>query len=369
MYPDGLNKVLFVDDDANLLKASQRRLRKLFDVDIAQGGEEGLSAISSRGPYAVIISDLMMPGMDGFEFLNKARQFAPSGIFIMLTGHADLEVSIKALNEGHVFRFLTKPCKMHVLEKAIQAGLEQYDKNSLISRTRQLPADNRYHSKILIVDDDPEVLTVLSATLHATSQFDVLTAENGNVALTILNLLKIDMVIADKEMPDLGGIKLLSSIRQSYPGIYTFLMSWQPTPETEREIKAMGAMGLFEKPLVLADVINTIRSVSHAGPRGQIDGISTAGFLQMIETEEKTCTLQVRAGDLLGLLFFQKGRLIGAETGNLKNEAAAIEIINWRQAAIEIQNIGSKREVGINRPLMHILMEAARLRDETDLNE
>jgi hypothetical protein len=131
----------------------------------------------------------------------------------------------------------------------------------------------------------------------------------------------------------------------------------------------MGVTGCFEKPLVLADVINTIRNASHVSPRGRIDGISTAGFLQMIETEEKTCTLQVRSGDMTGLLFFQKGRLIGAETGNLKNEAAAIKIINWKQAAIEIQNIGSRRELGIERPLMHILMEAARLQDETDLNE
>jgi DNA-binding NtrC family response regulator len=364
-----MNKILFVDDDANLLKASQRRLRKFFDVDIAQDGEEGLRAIYSRGPYAVIISDLMMPGMDGFKFLNRARQSAPESVFIMLTGHANLEVSIKALNEGHVFRFLTKPCKMHVLEKAIQAGMEQYDKNSLISRTRQLPADKRYHSKVLIVDDDPEVLTVLSAALHATSQFDVLTAENGQVALTLLNLLKINMVIADREMPEMSGIELLSTVRQGYPDIYAFLMTWQPTPELECEIEALGAMGCFEKPLVLTDVINTLRSASHAGPRGQVDGISTAGFLQMIETEEKTCTLQIRAGDLLGLLFFQKGCLIGAETGNLKNEAAAIEILTWKQAAIEIQNSGAKREIGIDRPLMYILMEAARLQDEAHRNQ
>ena len=363
-----MNKILFVDDDTNLLKASQRRLRKLFDVDIAQGGEEGLIAISSRGPYAVIVSDLKMPGMDGFEFLGRARQVTPSSVFIMLTGHADLEVSIKALNEGHVFRFLTKPCKMHIMEKAIQAAIEEYDKNSFHSRTHPLPADKRYRSKILIVDDDPEVLTVLSAALHETAQFDVLTAESGQVALTILNLLKIDLIIVDREMPEMSGLALLSSVRQGYPDIVAFLMSWQQTPELEREIDALGVSGRFEKPLVLADVISSIGNVSHADPRGQIDGISTAAFLQMIETEEKTCTLQVRSGDSVGVLFFQKGRLIGAETGDLQNEAAAIEIINWKQTAIEIEKIGAKREIGIDRPLMQILMEAARLQDEADQN-
>jgi DNA-binding NtrC family response regulator len=364
-----MNRVLFVDDDANLLKASQRRMRKFFDVDIAQGGTEGLSAITARGPYAVIISDLKMPGMDGFEFLEKARKIAHQSVFIMLTGHADLGVSIKALNEGQVFRFLTKPCKMHVLEKAIQAGVEQYNKSSSLSPTQHVSAESRYHKNILIVDDDPEVLTVLGSALQMTSQFNVLTAENGQVALVILNLLKIDVVIADNDMPEMNGLALLSSVRQSHPDITAFLMSWKPTSELENEIKALGAAGCFEKPLVLTDVINTLRDAYHVNPRGQIDGISTAGFLQMIEAEEKTCTLQVRSGKLFGLLYFQKGCLIGAETGHLKNEAAAIEIINWKQAAIEIQNISTKREIGITRPLMHILMESARLQDEADLKE
>ncbi|MFH0728810.1 MAG: response regulator [Pseudomonadota bacterium] len=362
-------KVLILDDDVNQLKAVQRQLGKLFEVDIARDGEEGLSAISSRGPYAVIVSELMMRGMDGFEFLETARQASPESVCIMLTGLADLNVSIKALNDGLVFRFLTKPCKMHVLEKAIQAGMEQYGKNGLVSRTPQLPADKRYHTKILIVDDDSEALTVLSAALHATSRFDVLTAESGTVALAIVNLLKIDVVIADRDMPEMNGLALLSSVRRGYPNICAFLMTWQPTPELDEQIKGMGAMGCFEKPLVLTDVISTISGTLHANPHGQVDGISTAGFLQMIETEEKTCTLQVRAGGLLGLLFFNKGRLIGAETGNLKNEAAAIAILSWKQASIEIQHIGTKRDVGIERPLINILMEAARYKDETDLNK
>jgi len=364
-----LNKILFIDDDNMLLKDCRRQLQDLFEIDIAQGSEQGFSAISGRGPYAVIISDLILKGTDGFEFLDRARQVAPKSVFIMLTGHADLEVSMKALNEGQVFRFLTKPCKMHVLEKAIQAGVEQYDKNNLISLTHQLPAAGRYRSNILIVDDDYEVLTVLSAALQASSKFNVLTAESGLVALSILNLLKIDVMIADRQMPEMSGIELLATVRQRYPDIYTFLMSWQLTPVLETEIKVVGAMGCFEKPLDVSEVIGTIGSITAVNPSGQIYGISTAGFLQMIETEEKTCMLQIRLGNLSGRLFFQKGRLIGAETGQLKNEAAAIEIINWKQATIEIINSGAKREIGINQPLMQILMEAARLDDETEPDE
>ena len=364
-----MNKILFVDDDVNLLKASQRRLRKMFDIDIAQGGKEGLTAIAEKGPYAVIISDLMMPGMDGFEFMKSAGNVSPDSVFIMLTGHANLDFSLKALNEGNIFRFLTKPCKMHVLEKAIQAGIEQYDKNNQIAQAFKPAAVDRYRSKILVVDDDPEILSVFSAALNATAQFDVLTAENGQVALNILSLMKIDMVVADREMPEMDGVALLSSIRQSDPDTILFLMTWQPTPDLDQQVSELGLGGFLEKPLDMPLILKTIRKMIYSSPKGQIDGISTAAFLQMIEMDEKTCTLQVRSGERTGLLFFQKGHLIAAETGGLRNETAAYEIINWADAAIEIEHTNRKREPQINRPLIHILMEAARKQDETDMGE
>lgn len=364
-----MSKVLFVDDDMNLLQANQRRLRKTFQVDIAGSGQEGLGAISSRGPYGVIISDLVMPGMDGFEFLEQARLAAPQSVFIMLTGHANLDASINALNMGYIFRFLTKPCKIHVLEKAIQAGLEQYHKNKQLLNSNQTVTEQRFRKKVLVVDNDPEVLSTLSAALQATGQFDVLTAENGQVAMSILNLLKIDIILTDKEMPEMRGLDLLAAAHENFPEIETFLMTWQSPAAISKELKAVDAAGCFEKPIDTGAVINTLKSTMHSMPRGQIDGIGTASFLQMLEMEEKTCTLQVRSGEKLGLLFFQKGRLIGAETEKLTNEAAACAIINWKDAVIEIENIGRKREVGIRRPLMHILMEAARMKDEEDLTE
>ena len=120
------DKVLFVDDDANILNAYTRQLRKQFRIETAQGGEQGLAAVTDQGPYAVIISDLRMPGMDGIQFLSRVREIAPDSVRMMLTGHADLEVTTEAVNEGNIFRFLTKPCNSEVLAKAIAAGIEQY---------------------------------------------------------------------------------------------------------------------------------------------------------------------------------------------------------------------------------------------------
>jgi response regulator RpfG family c-di-GMP phosphodiesterase len=123
MTPD---KILFVDDDQNILAAYQRQLRKQFLIDAALGGVEGLAAIESKGPYAVVVSDLRMPGMDGIAFLTKVKELAPDTVRIMLTGNADTKAAIEAVNEGNIFRFLTKPCLPSDLAQALQAGITHF---------------------------------------------------------------------------------------------------------------------------------------------------------------------------------------------------------------------------------------------------
>ena len=120
------DRILFVDDDSNLLFGFKRRLRKRFSLDTALNGKDGLKMVKDDGPYAVVVSDLHMPGMDGIEFLSTVRALSPDTVRIMLTGNADLSNAIKAVNEGSIFRFLTKPCETELLANVIVSGLEQY---------------------------------------------------------------------------------------------------------------------------------------------------------------------------------------------------------------------------------------------------
>ncbi|HYA40337.1 MAG TPA: HD domain-containing phosphohydrolase [Syntrophobacteraceae bacterium] len=128
-------KILFVDDDPNILAGFQRQLRKTYAVETALGGEQGLEAIAANGPFWVIVSDLRMPGMDGIEFLHRVRQTSPDSVRIMLTGYAELQAAIDAVNEGHIFRFLTKPCDPATLGNALLSGVRQYQ---LICAEREL---------------------------------------------------------------------------------------------------------------------------------------------------------------------------------------------------------------------------------------
>lgn len=119
-------KVLCVDDELNVLEGYKRVLRKDFDIDTADSGRQGVAAVMSGGPYAVIVADMRMPGMDGIEFLSNVKELAPNTIRIMLTGNADQQTAIEAVNEGSIFRFLTKPCPPEDLAKALDAGIDQY---------------------------------------------------------------------------------------------------------------------------------------------------------------------------------------------------------------------------------------------------
>ena len=120
------DRILVVDDEKNVLAAIRRQLRRKFAIETAPGPEEGLAAIRENGPYAVVISDIRMPVMDGIRFLSLVRETAPDTIRMILTGNADLQNAIQAVNEGNIFRFLTKPCSPEVLSSVIRLGIRQY---------------------------------------------------------------------------------------------------------------------------------------------------------------------------------------------------------------------------------------------------
>lgn len=119
-------KVLFVDDEENVLRGFERTLRSQFDIETAIGAARGLAALGERGPFAVVVSDLRMPGMDGIQFLSEVRKRAPDTVRLILSGNADLDAAIASVNEGSIFQFLTKPCPADKLRNALDAALKQY---------------------------------------------------------------------------------------------------------------------------------------------------------------------------------------------------------------------------------------------------
>lgn len=164
------DKVLFVDDEANVLSAITRQLRKKFDVHTGLGGEAALQVLKSEGPFAVVVSDMRMPGMDGVQFLQKVMESYPDSVRIMLTGNADQGTAVNAINSGSIFSFHNKPCPPNELEKAVDAGIRHHH---LIAAERTLLERTLAGSVKLLVD----ILSILdpgafgkSATLQERSR-------------------------------------------------------------------------------------------------------------------------------------------------------------------------------------------------------
>jgi len=128
-------KILLVDDDNNILDGYRRSLSREFVMETAMGGEQALKLAADNGPYAVVVSDMRMPGMDGIQLLSKIKAQSPDTIRVMLTGNADTETAINAINEGSIFRFLNKPCSKEMMAKTLTAALVQY---RLVTAEKQL---------------------------------------------------------------------------------------------------------------------------------------------------------------------------------------------------------------------------------------
>lgn len=133
-------RILLVDDEARVLDGLRRTLRGRYDVDTANSGAEGLAQIAAaEEPYGVVVADMMMPGMNGAEFLTRAHAVSADSVKMILSGQADLTSTISAVNNGNLFRFLTKPCEPAELTRALDAALAQsrlvHSERELLERT------------------------------------------------------------------------------------------------------------------------------------------------------------------------------------------------------------------------------------------
>ena len=134
-------RILAVDDEPNVLSALQRALRRQgYQVSTAEGGAEALAQLAQLQPH-VIISDMRMPGMNGAEFLKASRAHSPHAVRMLLTGYADISSALQAVNEGEVFRYLTKPWNDEQLGAALEEGLERHrlraERDRLLALTAQ----------------------------------------------------------------------------------------------------------------------------------------------------------------------------------------------------------------------------------------
>ena len=119
-------EVLCVDDEPQVLEGLRLHLKQRYEVHLASSGMDALEILRDNKHVAVILSDMRMPVMDGAKFLNAARTVSPDAVRMLLTGYTDMQSAIAAVNEGQIFRFISKPCPPDQLHGAFRAAVAQH---------------------------------------------------------------------------------------------------------------------------------------------------------------------------------------------------------------------------------------------------
>jgi CheY-like chemotaxis protein len=221
--------------------------------------------------------------------------------------------------------------------------------------TSQKP-NSRY---VLIVDDEKPFLLSLSDGLSVYhDDFSVVTALNGKEAVKILETYHVDLVVTDLRMPKMDGFELLAYMTQNFPSIPVIVMTAFGTPEIESKMQTLGTFQYLEKPMDITVLANSIFTGLAAIPANNSkQSINLSTFLHLIEMEHTTGTLRVKSDEKIGYLFFNKGQLLAAHTDNAEGREAALNILSWNDAELDIKFKCEIDHINIDGTLTEILSE------------
>ncbi|MCP4153719.1 MAG: response regulator, partial [bacterium] len=221
---------------------------------------------------------------------------------------------------------------------------------------------------ILLVDDDQDALTRLVETFEVyETDCHVFTAENGEEATAVLQTKHIDCVLTDLRMPKMDGFQLIAYMSRVCSQIPVIVMTGFGTPEIESKIRNMSKVQYMEKPVDFDLLIDLLHKVMRS-ESGFIKGIALPHFLQLLEMENKTCTLSISCELKQGSLYFINGKLINARYGKYEGKEAAFEIVTWeKNVEIAMSDKCHLREKQIQETLGYILLEGFHLKDANQL--
>ncbi len=218
---------------------------------------------------------------------------------------------------------------------------------------------------VLIIDDEKSFLLSLKDGLSKhKNTFQLFTAGNGCEAVDVLSSIAIDLLVTDLQMPEMNGFEVLAWVRRHQPQLPVIVMSAFGTSEIESRLAKTDTLQFLDKPLDLDMLEEAIFNGLNAEEKSFIHGITLATFLQLMKAERKTCTLKVTTSGRSAYLYFRRGELINAELDGLEGMPAALEVVAWDDAEIEMDAICPRQDDVINLPMEHVLMEAFRLKDE-----
>jgi serine/threonine protein kinase len=213
-------RVLFVDDEERILTALKTIFRGRYHVLTAANGQEALDFIA-KFKIPVIVSDQRMPGMQGVELLRRARELSPDSVRILLTGYSDLASIVGSINEGEVYRFISKPWDNQdlqlIISEAVEIGQRMIDRKGSPTQPAQMAA------AIMVLDQRPGVFDALRRLLGSTHE--LVYAPTIDQALMQLEQRQIGVLVADIDGEIENYLILFNLLKQKYPQILVIVLT------------------------------------------------------------------------------------------------------------------------------------------------
>ena len=219
---------------------------------------------------------------------------------------------------------------------------------------------------ILIIEANrDELKTMLDACTAGGIDFNVLSAGDLAQALTILSGDRVDLIVCSTIFPGYAEFAVIDELSIKFPFIPLLAIRPQQAGSSTA-VPVPGASVILETPVASETFLQHVADLVERSSTGIVKGIPVSSFLQMLENDGESCSLIVTCGPATGSLFLHAGRLVGAETGTLSGEEAVYEIVAWEGVHVEIRYFNGRRDDNITKPLISLIMEGLRLKDEEE---
>ena len=298
-------RILFVDDEERILRSLALQFRRHYEVLTESDPLRALQRLREERIH-VLVSDQRMPQMSGAQLLAEAREIAPNTLRILLTGYSDLDAAVEALNNGGIFRYLTKPWDQQemafTLRQAAELAVRQAQPlQSVTSEGLSAPLS------VLLLDDEPDTLSVVGEFCVAGGH-RLLRARNLAEAMLQLNNEGVDILVSDLKLAGEDTAPLLKTLAQAHPRLLSLVVT--PFQDTQALLRLVNEAQIFRylpKPVRRGLFEKGLKAAAEQALIWRTQPQQVVTRLAEVPRDERE---QEKVGSLLGMLGRLRERLI-----------------------------------------------------------